>query len=91
MLKKITDLKPNFALVAFICFAAKLLIVEASVADSLVCAVFGAVYTYGQYLARFKPHNLDEAVAKELLELRTAVSRINTIKATEKLTEKKYF
>lgn len=91
MLKKISGLQINFALLAFGCFAVKLLVTDASVADSIVCAVFGGVYGYTQYLGRFKPHNLDEIVAKELLELRTIVSRLHTIKAAENLTQKKYF
>ena len=81
----------NFTLLAFIAFTVKILVIDATIADSLIIAVLAGVYGYTQYLKRFQPYKLDDAVMKDLVEVKSALSKMNIIRATEKLAEKKYF
>lgn len=81
----------NFTLLAFIFFTIKILVIQATFADSLIMAVLAALYGYSQYLKRFQPYKLDEAVMKDLVEVKSALSKLNMIRATEKMAEKKYF
>ena len=79
----------NFTLLAFIAFTVKILVIDATIADSLIIAVLAGVYGYTQYLKRFQPYKLDDAVMKDLVEVKSALSKMNIIRATEKLAEKK--
>lgn len=81
----------NCALVAFSCFTIKMLVVQPSIADSIILLGLGAVYGYSQYLKRFQPYKLDEAVMKDLVEVKGALMKLNMVRATEKLEGKKYF
>lgn len=94
MLEKIKSLpykQINFALVAFACFMAKMLLISASFPDAIILAVLGASYSYSQYLKRFQPYKLDDAVAKDLLEMRSTLSRLNMIRVQDKADKGKYF
>jgi len=91
MLSKIQSLQINFALVAFSFFMTKVLIFNPSIADSIILLGLGALYGYSQYIKRFTPYRLDDAVMKDLAEVKSALTKINMIRATEKLAEKKYF
>lgn len=76
---------------AFIAFTIKMLVVNVSIADSIALAVLAGLYGYSQYLNRFQPFNLDEAVKKDLIEVKSALSKLNLAQATEKATKKQYF
>jgi hypothetical protein len=91
MLEKIKSLQVNFALVAFGCFMVKVLVFSATIPDSIILLGLGGLYGYSQYLKRFQPYKLDEAVMRDLLEVKTALTKINMIRSAEKMTEKKYF
>lgn len=91
MIEKMKSLQINFALVAFSCFMFKVLVFQATIPDSVILLGLGGLYGYTQYLKRFQPYKLDEAVMKDLLEVKTALTKINMIRATEKLADKKYF
>lgn len=91
MKEKLKSLQINFALIMFLCFTAKTLIITPTIADSIILLGLGAVYGYTQFLKRFQPYKLDDAVMKDLLEVKTALSKLNMMRAAEKMTEKKYF
>lgn len=94
MLEKLKSLpykQLNFALIAFACITVKMIVVDATVADALIMAVSGAVYGYSQYLKRFQPYKLDDAVMKDLIEMRTTLSRLNMVRAADTRDQKKYF
>jgi hypothetical protein len=91
MLEKIKSLQINFALIAFLAFMVKVLTTDASIADSIILLGLGTVYSYTQYLKRFQPYKLDDAIIADLKEVKIAISKMNLIKASEKLTEKRYF
>jgi hypothetical protein len=90
-MEKLKSLQINFALVAFICFTIKILAFSASFPDSIILLVLGGLYGYTQYLKRFQPYKLDEAVMRDLIEVKTALSKMNMIRATEKAADKRYF
>jgi hypothetical protein len=91
MIERLKSLQINFALVAFICFTIKVLAFSATIPDSIILLGLGSLYGYTQYLKRFQPYKLDDAVARDLIEVKSALSKLNMIRATEKLAEKKYF
>ena len=91
MYKKIKSLKVNFALIVFIAFAIKMLLIEPSYADSIITAVFAGLYGYTQYLKRFQPYNLDEHIKADLVEVKTALSKLRMADSHRKVKEGKYF
>lgn len=91
MIEKLKSLNINFALVAFSLFMIKVLILAPSAPDSVILLGLGGLYGYTQYLKRFQPYKLDEAVMKDLIEVKSALTKLNMARATEKLAEKKYF
>lgn len=91
MMEKLKNAQVNIALVAFVCFTVKVLILEATFPDSIILLGLGTLFGYTQYLKRFQPYKLDDAVMKDLIEVKSALSKMNMIRATEKLTEKRYF
>jgi len=90
-MEKLKSLKINFALLAFLCFTTKILAFSATIPDSIILLGLGTLYGYSQYLKRFQPYKLEDAVMKDLLEMKAALSKLNMIKAAEKATNKKYF
>jgi hypothetical protein len=91
MFKDLKNLPINFALVVFGCFMIKVLFFEATFPDSIIVMVLGSVYGYSQYLKRFQPYNLDAEVMKDLIEVKSALSKMNLVRSQEKLETKKYF
>lgn len=91
MLEKIKSLKINFALVAFLCFTIKMIAISATPADSVIMLVLGALYGYTQYLRRFEPYKLEDAVMNDLKEVKIALSQMKLRNAAEKMADKKYF
>ena len=91
MLEKIKSLKVNFALIIFSCFAVKMIIISATFADSIIMAVLSGLYGYTQYLRRFEPYKLEDAVMRDLQEVKVALSHLKLKNATEKMSEKRYF
>lgn len=91
MLEKIKALQVNFALIAFTCYMVKVLAVSTSISDSVILLGLGGLYGYTQYLKRFQPYKLDDAVMKDLVEVKKALASINMVRAADKMTEKKYF
>lgn len=91
MLEKLKKLQVNFALVAFLSYTVKTVVVTAAFPDSIIMAVLASVYGYTQYLKRFQPYNLDKAVHNDLIEVKSALSKLNMIRATEKAADRKYF
>jgi len=91
MLKKLKDLSLNYALIVFLIFVCKMIILTPSFADSIIVLVLASLYGYTQYLKQFQPYNLDKEVAKDLMEVKSALSKMNLIQATNKLKDKKYF
>lgn len=91
MLEKLKSLKINFSLVAFLCFIVKMLVVDASIADSIIVIALGSVFAYSQYIQRFQPYKLDDAVMKELTEVKSALSVLNMKRINEKTNDKRYF
>jgi hypothetical protein len=91
MLEKLRSLQINFALVAFVCFTFKVLIFSASMPESIILLGLGSLYGYTQYLKRFQPYKLDDAVMRDLMEMKSALTKLNMIRATEKMQDKKYF
>lgn len=91
MLEKLKTLQVNYALIVFVAFAIKMLVTSPSIADATITLVFGSLYGYTQYLKRFQPYKLDEAVMRDLAEVKSALSKINMTQATGKLLDKKYF
>lgn len=86
MLKKLKDLTPNFALIAFLAFTVKMLVFTASFPDALIMGVLAGLYGYTQYLKRFQPYTLDEAVRNDLIEVKTALAKLKlagTVKQKE--------
>jgi len=91
MLEKIKNLQVNITLIAFLCFVVKMLIVDATIADSIIVLGLGAFYSYSQYLKRFQPYKLDDAVTRDLMEVKSALSKLNMVRATEKKNNGTYF
>ena len=91
MLEKLKSLQINFALVAFTCFMVKVMVFAPSTPDSVIALGLGALYGYTQYLKRFQPYKLDDAVMKDLIEVKSVLSKLNFVRANEKLQDKKYF
>jgi hypothetical protein len=91
MLKKLKDISLNYSLIVFLVFVGKMIILTPSFADSIIVLVLASLYGYTQYLKRFQPYNLDKEVAKDLLEVKSALSKMNFIKATDQVKEKRYF
>ena len=91
MKEKLKSLQINFTLIAFLCFTIKILAVSATFPDSVILFSLGAVYSYGQYLKRFQPYKLDEAVHKDLLEVKGVLTKLNLARALEKKNDNKYF
>lgn len=91
MFKKLKDFKVNFALIAFLAFAIKMILIDPSFADGIVIAVLGAVYGYTRHLERFQVYNLDQEVANDLREVKTALSKLNLANSIQKKDGNKYF
>lgn len=91
MFKKLSNIQVNFALMAFIAFMVKVMVLEASFADSIILGVLATLYGYTHYLKRFQPYNLDEAVQKDLQEVKAALSKLNFAQSRENLDKRKYF
>jgi len=91
MLKKLKNVQVNYTLVAFLCFVVKVLAVNATIADAIILLGLGGVYAYTQYLKKFQTYKLEDAIVKDLLEVKSALSKLNMIRATEKMQDKKYF
>jgi len=90
MLDKLKTLQVNFSLIAFIAFNIKMLITQPTFADSIIVLVLAGSLGYSQFIKRFQPYKLDEAVQKDLLEVKSALSKMNMIRATD-TKEKRYF
>lgn len=91
-MEKLKSLQINFALLAFCLFTVKMMVISATIPDSIITLVLGSLYGYTQYLKRFQPYKLDEAVAKDLLEVKAALSKMSLIGNSQKAAEnKKYF
>lgn len=88
---KLKDLVINYSLIVFLAFIGKMMILQPTFADSIIVAVLAGLYGYSQYLKRFQPYNLDKEVQQDLIEVKTALSKLNMLRATDKLKEKKYF
>lgn len=91
MIEKLKKLQVNIALIAFACFTTKMIFISTSFPDSIIMLGLGALYGYTQYLKRFQPYNLDKAVAADLLEVKSALSKLNMIRATENKENRRYF
>lgn len=91
MLEKLKTLQVNYALIIFSAFAVKMLVTTPSIADSAIVLVFGALYGYTQHLKRFQPYKLEDAVMRDLAEVKSALSKVNMTQAAGKLIDKKYF
>lgn len=94
MFKKLKALWPthfNFALLTFVAFTIKALVVSVTFPDAIVLLGLIAGYGYNQYLKRFQPYKLDDAIARDLLEVKQALSRMNMIRSQEKASDKKFF
>jgi len=91
MIEKLKSLQINFALIAFSCFMTKVLLFSATIPDSIILLGIGGLYGYTQYLKRFQPYKLDDAVMKDLIEVKTALSKLNFARSAEKMQDKKYF
>lgn len=88
MLSRLKKIQLNFALIAFLAYIVKILILEASFADAIVAGVLAGLYGYSLYLKRFQPYKLDEEVRKDLTEVKNAMSKINFVKSQQ---NKRYF
>jgi len=88
---KLDKEKVNYALILLVIFMAKMIIFDASIADSIIVLVLASTYGYTQYLKRFQPYNLDEEVRKDLIEVKTALSKLNMVQSTDKLKNQRYF
>lgn len=94
MLNKLKALWPtnfNFSLLTFVAFTIKVLIVDVSIADAIVLLGLIAGFGYSQYLKRFQPYKLEDAIVKDLVEVKQALSRMNMIRSQEKTSDKKFF
>jgi len=91
MLKKLRNLQVNFALIIFIAFSVKMLLFNATIADSLIVGILAGLYGYTQYLKRFQPYRLDDAVQKDLNEVKSALTKLNMVRSADKLKGQKYF
>jgi hypothetical protein len=91
MLKKLKDISLNYSLIVFLIFIGKMIILTPTFADSIIVLVLASLYGYTQYLKQFQPYSLDKEVAKDLLEDKNALSKMNFIQATDKLKDKRYF
>jgi hypothetical protein len=92
MLEKIKSLQINFALIAFIAFTVKITLFSATFPDSIILLGLGMLYGYTQYLKRFQTYKLEDAVMKDLHEVKAAISHLNIRKTAEKMSEvKRYF
>lgn len=91
MLEKIKSFPVNYSLLTFLCFTIKILAFEASFPDAIILLGLGAGYAYNQYLKRFQPYNLDEAVMSDLREVKMALSKMNMVKSVEKTEARRYF
>lgn len=90
-MEKLKSLQVNFSLLILLGFMFKVLILPASIADSIIVIAIGSLYAYSQYLKRFQPYKLDDAIAKDLIEVKSALSKLNMIRATDKAAERRYF
>lgn len=91
MIEKLKSLQINFALIALICFMVKMIAVSASIADAVIVLGLAGLYGYTQHLKRFQPYKLDDAVAKDLIEVKSALTKLNMIQAREKKADGRYF
>lgn len=95
MFNKLKALWPatfNFPLLTFIAFTIKVLVVNVSFPDAIVLLGLTAGFGYFQYLKRFQPYKLEDAIVKDLLEVKQALSRMNLIRSQEsKTSDKKFF
>ena len=90
-MEKLKNLQLNYALIAFACFMVKVMVVEATIADSIILLGLGALYGYTQYLKRFQPYKLDDAVMRDLQEVKGALSKLNMVRAADKKNNGQYF
>lgn len=91
MKEKLKNIQMNYALVAFACFMVKMLVVDASIADAVIVLGLGGLYGYTQYLKRFQPYKLDDAVARDLVEVKSALSKLNMVRSQDKKNNGQYF
>jgi len=91
MLKKLSNLQVNYALIAFIAFMIKVMLTEVSFADSIILGVVSGLYGYTQYLKRFQPVKLDETVVKDLLEVKQTLSKLSLSQSRDNSDQRKYF
>jgi len=91
MLDKLKSLQVNFSLIAFVAFNIKMLITQPTIADSIIVLVLATSFAYTQYVKKFQPYKLEDAVQKDLIEVKTALSKLNMIRSTEHIKEKRYF
>jgi len=89
MIKKIG--KINVSLISFLAYTTKMMIFSPSFADSIVVGVLAGLYGYSLYLKRFQPVMLDDRVQKDLLEVKSALSKLNLAKISSPEQKKKYF
>lgn len=91
MFGKIKNVNVNYSLIAFLAFTTKVMVYSPTLADSLIMGVLAGLYGYSQYVKRFQPIKLDETVAKELLEVRQAMSKLNLLKLQENREKVKHW
>ena len=90
-MNKLKQLYFSFTQVLLFAIVVKILLINVTIADSISLAVLAGLHGYAQYLARFKPYNLDEETKKELLEIKGALGKLTFAKSVDKLENKKYF
>jgi len=88
---KLKNLVINYSLIVFLAFVAKMMILQPTFADSIIVLVLASLYGYSQYLKRFQPYSLDEAVLKDLAEVKSALSTLKMSQSTDRLKTKSYF
>jgi hypothetical protein len=88
MLKKIKEIKFNFALLAFVSYVIKMLILEPGYSDAIVIAVLAGLYGFKMKLQLMEPKKIDESTKKDVQEIKNALSKVNLAKIAD---PKKYF
>lgn len=86
MKELIKKIKLNYALLAFLGYAVKLLVIEVSYPDALVIACMAALYGWKMRIQLMEPRkDINADVIKDVQEIKNALSKANVAKiATEK-------
>lgn len=91
MFEKLKSFPINPSLITFICFTIKILVLPATIPDAIILLGLGAGYAYSQYLKRFQPYKLDDAVMADLKDVKLALSKMNMVRPNEKAKDKTYW